>query len=54
MVSDGFEEGADAEVSGAAEDAFCGAYDEVEGLWCEGAVGQCDVVELFDSFQPAP
>jgi len=55
LVADGLDEGSDAEVSGSAEEAFCGADDEGEGVFGEGVVSESGAVELvedefFDGF----
>ena len=46
LVADGFEQAAQTEVSGGAQDAFGGLDDEVEGLVAEGAIVQTDGGEL--------
>ena len=45
-VAHGLEHGAEAEVSGAPEDALGGADDEAERVVGEGRVGECHLVEL--------
>jgi len=47
-VADGFEQGADAEVADASEEAFGGADDERERVVGEGVVGQSAAVELVE------
>ena len=55
LVSYGFDEGGDAEVSCSSEQAFCGTYNEGESILGEGVVsepGQIELAEdeLFNSF----
>ena len=47
-LADGFEQGSDAEVAYAAQDAFGRAYGECEGVIGKGAVGQPAPVELVE------
>jgi hypothetical protein len=46
--ADGFDEAADAEVAGLAEDAVGGTDDEVDGGWGEGVVAEPGVVEFAE------
>jgi hypothetical protein len=46
--ADGFDEAADAEVAGLAEDAVGGTDDEVDGGWGEGVVAESGVVEFAE------
>jgi hypothetical protein len=48
-VPDGFEQGPDAEVAYAAQDAFGGAYDQCERVVGEGAVRKPAPVELLEN-----
>ncbi len=55
LVAHGFDERAQAQVAGAAQEAFAGADDEREGFGGEGVVAQAGAVELvedelFDGF----
>ena len=43
----GFVEAAEGEVSGASQESIGGADEECESVFAEGAVGECDVVELL-------
>jgi hypothetical protein len=48
LVADGFEQGAEAEVFGAAQEALAGAHDQGEGAGREGVVAQAAAVELVE------
>lgn len=48
LVPDGFDEGADGEVAGAAEDSVPGAHDESEGLGGERVMAKAAAVELIE------
>ena len=48
LVADGFDERAQAEVAGAAQQAFAGADDEGQGFRGEGVVAQAGAVELIE------
>jgi len=48
LVADGLDEGAQAEVAGAAQQAFAGADDEGERFRGEGVVAEAGVVELVE------
>jgi hypothetical protein len=48
LVSHGLDEGAEAEVAGAAQEAFAGAGDEGHGFLGEGVVAQAGAVELLE------
>ena len=55
LVADGFDERAQTQVAGAAQQAFAGADDEGQGFGGEGVVAQAGAVELvqderFDGF----
>jgi hypothetical protein len=46
--AEGFDEAANAEVAGLAEDAVGGADDEVDGGWGEGVAAESGVVEFAE------
>ena len=48
LVADGFDERAQAQVAGAAQQAFAGADDEGQGFGREGVVAQAGAVELVE------
>ena len=55
LVADGFDERAQAQVAGAAQESFAGADDQGQGVGGEGVVAQAGAVELvqdelFDGF----
>ena len=59
LVADGFDERAQAQVAGAAQQAFAGADDQGQGFGREGVVAQAGAVELvedelFDGFGSQP
>ena len=55
MVSDGFDEGSQAEIAGASQQTFAGTDDEGQGFRGEGVVAEAGAIqliqnELFDGF----
>ena len=48
LVADGFDEGAQAEVAGVAQDARAGSYDEGEGFGGEGVVAEAGAIKLVE------
>ena len=48
LVADGFEQGAQAEVLGAAQESFAGADDEGQGVVGEGVVAEAGAIELVE------
>ena len=51
LVADGFDEGAEAEVAGAAKDPFARADDQRQGFGGEGVVAKAGAVELIQDEQ---
>jgi hypothetical protein len=49
LVSDGFDERAEAQVAGAAQQTFAGAHDQGQGFGREGVVAETGAVELLQN-----
>ena len=51
-TADGFDQAADAEVAGLAQDAVGRSHDEVDGGWGEGVVAESNAVEFAEEEVP--